>query len=162
MRPHRPESTNQKVMPIPDYQTIHLPLLRALADGRDHRIGDLYQSLADEFGLTAEERSAKLPSGQQPVFHNRVGWAKTHLKAAGLLENPIRGTVRITKAGQELLATNLQKITKNRLLEFPGFLEFWQGSDRAPSNSNQQASGEVEPTKTPLELLNESFNDTPR
>src|SRR5262249_17514156 len=118
-------------MPIPDYQTVQLPLLRALADGQEHRIRDLYPVLASEFKLTDLEIQTMLPSGQQSVFQNRVGWAKTYLKAAGLLENPVRGRVRITAAGRDLLATNPPAITSGLLKEYPGFKEFFHKSNEA-------------------------------
>ena len=71
-------------MAIPDYQTFMLPLLRLASDGQPHAMRDAYEELADEFALTEEERRDLLPSGQQPTFENRVGWAKTYLKKAGL------------------------------------------------------------------------------
>ena len=73
-------------MSLPDYQTLMLPVLKAAADGREHRIVDTVQQLADEFSLTEEERKQILPSGSQFSFSNRVGWAKTYLAHAGLLE----------------------------------------------------------------------------
>ena len=65
-------------MAIPDYQTLMLPLLRTLQDGRPHPVGDIVQSLSDEFRLTAEEREQLLPSGRARLMRNRVGWATTY------------------------------------------------------------------------------------
>jgi restriction system protein len=62
-----------------------LPLLRYTQDGAEHRLKDAVQSLAAQFKLTDEELNEFLPSGQQPVFINRIGWARTYLKKAGLL-----------------------------------------------------------------------------
>ena len=76
-------------MPIPDFQTLMLPLVEAFADGREQTIRDLTAHLVDLFQLTGKEREELLPSGQQTIFSNRVAWAKSHLKAAGLLENPM-------------------------------------------------------------------------
>ena len=41
----------------------------------------------NQFNLTEEEQHELLPSGKQAIFDNRVGWARTHLKKAGLLES---------------------------------------------------------------------------
>ena len=71
-------------MPIPDYQRCMLPLLRYASDGQEHQLKDAALKLAEEFGLSQEEVSEFLPSGQQPVFINRIGWARTYLKKAGL------------------------------------------------------------------------------
>ena len=60
-------------MPIPDYQTIMLPFLKFSSDGQEHRFRDAVDALADEFKLTDQERRELLPSGQQPLFPNRVG-----------------------------------------------------------------------------------------
>jgi restriction system protein len=76
---------------IPDYETCMIPLLRLLADGEVHIMKELTRLVADHFNLTDEERQWMLPSGQQSYINNRVGWAKSYLKKAGLLENPSRG-----------------------------------------------------------------------
>ena len=86
-------------MAVPDYQTVMLPLLELASDDQDHRLRDVVETLSDEFSLTREERSELLPPGQQRVFHNRVGWASTYLKQAGLLEAPRRGLFHITQRG---------------------------------------------------------------
>lgn len=65
---------------IPDYQSIMLPLLRIASDKQEHTFRDIVEELAGEFKLTIDERTELLPSGQQPIFDNRVGWAKTYLK----------------------------------------------------------------------------------
>ncbi len=63
----------EKTMPIPDFQTIMLPLLRVMADGQEHSIRDMVSCLAKEFELTEEELSELIPSGKQTRFDNRVG-----------------------------------------------------------------------------------------
>lgn len=67
-------------MAIPDHQAVMLPLLKRLADGKEHKHSNLIDELGSEFGLTEEELSERLPSRTQKVFTNRVGWARTHLK----------------------------------------------------------------------------------
>jgi restriction system protein len=74
-------------MAIPDYQTLMLPLLKRLADGKEHKHSRLVDELGSEFGLTGEELSERVPSGTQKVFLNRVGWARTYLKKAGSLDS---------------------------------------------------------------------------
>lgn len=74
-------------MAIPDYQTCMLPFLQHLADGAEHTLRDAEESLAEHFNLTPAERAELLPSGQQGIFKNRIGWARTYLKKAALLES---------------------------------------------------------------------------
>jgi restriction system protein len=65
-----------------------------------------------------------LPSGQSLLFANRVGWARTYLKKAGLLDAPRRGMVSITERGLEVLKTNPKRVDNSLLKQFPEFLEF--------------------------------------
>ncbi len=118
-------------MPIPDYQSLMLPLIRHLADGQEHLLRDLIDQLAAECSLTEAERKELLPSGQQPVFDNRVGWAKTYLKKAGLLESPRRGWVRITQRGLDVLEQKPERITVSFLKQFEEFRAFI-----TPNNTN--------------------------
>ena len=66
-------------MPIPDFQTVMLPLLKYIGDGNEHTIRETIDHLAVVFNLTAEERQELLPSGADVLFDNRVRWAKFHL-----------------------------------------------------------------------------------
>ena len=111
-------------MSIPDYQTIMLPLLKLVENGREYSLRDITENLADNFKLTKEERKELLPSGQQAVFTNRVHWAKTYLKQAGLLENTRRGYFRITERGKQVLKEAPDKIDVKYLEKFPEFIDF--------------------------------------
>lgn len=86
-----------------------LPFLTAVADGQPHAIRDVIETVADAMSLTAAERSETLSSGQRAIA-NRVGWARTYLKKAGLLESPKRGVMQIAQLGQQILAENLPQI----------------------------------------------------
>jgi restriction system protein len=111
-------------MAIPDYQTCMLPFLRFLADGHEHSLRDAEDALAAGFSLTPAERAELLASGQQGIFRNRVGWARTYLKKGGLLESPKRGIFKITDRGREVLSSNPNRIDAKYLERFPEFLEF--------------------------------------
>jgi restriction system protein len=63
-------------MTIPDYQSVILPLLNFISDGKEHSIREAYDFISDHFGLSEEERNELLPSGRQAIIDNRVGWAK--------------------------------------------------------------------------------------
>jgi len=83
-----------------------LPLLRFLGDGELRSNQEIYETLEGQFSLTDEEKRQLLPSGKQRVFINRVAWAKSHLKQAGLLDSPKRGYYRITERGRTLMESN--------------------------------------------------------
>ncbi len=127
-------------MPIPDYQSFMRPLLAALSDGNEHRVRDLYEALAKEFDLTQAERTHLLPSGKQPVYQNRIGWAKTYLAKAGLVSQPKRGVVAITDAGRAALENN-DIINNDVLKEFESFQEFVGKS--AAGNGGKAASDKL-------------------
>jgi restriction system protein len=109
---------------IPDFQTLMLPFLRLLGDGREHRASDAVEVLNEEFGLSLEERQQRLATGPQTVMRNRTGWVCTYLKKAALIESPIRGTYVITKRGLSVLASNPERIDVKYLEQFPEFVAF--------------------------------------
>lgn len=109
---------------IPDYQSIMLPLLKYMGDKKEHHIRDATEQLADEFNLIEDERKELLQSGKQTIFDNRVGWAKTYLKKAGLLESTRRGYFKITKRGLKVLEDRPNNIDIGYLKQYPEFIEF--------------------------------------
>ena len=86
-------------MTIPDYQKIMLPLLDFSVDEKEHSIGDAIEYISHFFNLTEQEREELLPSGQQYIIDNRVGWAKTYLLKAGLIQSLRRSYFNITEVG---------------------------------------------------------------
>ncbi len=102
---------------IPDFQTLMLPLLKFIADEKNHSTKDAVIHLASEFKLTEEELNEWLPSKSQKVFYNRVHWAKAHLKMADLIENVNRGIFKITVGGKRILLKNPERITIRYLSE---------------------------------------------
>jgi len=109
---------------IPKYEEIMLPFLKYLSDEKEHNLSETHGALANEFKLTDEELKELLPSGQQPVFRNRLGWARTYLKKAGLLTSPKRAHFKISDAGLALLKENPTEITSKFLTKYDEFVEF--------------------------------------
>jgi restriction system protein len=111
----------------------------------------LVEFLANHFQLTSEERKELLPSGQQPAFNNRVGWAGTYLKKAGLLESPKRGVFHISARGIKVLESNPREIDVKLLSQFDEFVEF----RRKKSNTVGQATP-VLASSSPITTDNET------
>jgi len=148
-------------MSIPDYQSAMLPLLRLAADGNEHRFRDAVEKLAIEFHLTNDERVEMLPSGTAPLFDNRIGWARTYLKQAGLLESPKRGIFRITDQGKQLLAENPARIDIGLLERYEGFRTFRTrkrdtGADVEQSPAQQDVADTLA-NQTPEDLLASAY-----
>ena len=127
-------------MALPDYEMCMLPLLTALADGNVHTVRELSNQMSDHFGLTEHEREQLLPSGHQSVIHNRVGWAKTYMKKAGLVANPSRGKIQITDEGRVVLAEGRTELNCAYLKKYPAFVDFWN-QKRKKSISDDLATG---------------------
>ena len=141
---------------IPDYQSLMLPLLQLTSDRQEHKYRDLIEKLALEFKMTDEERKEFLASGNQAIFDNRVGWAKTYLKKAGLLDSPKRATFVITELGLQTINKNPDHIDAKYLRQFPAFLEFINASRN--DNENDDEIILPEPTKqTPEESLDKAY-----
>lgn len=111
-------------MPIPDFQSIMLPLLKLTADQKEYRRQDVVGPLAAELNVTPDEQAQRIPSGLQEVFVNRIHWARFHLVKSGLLESPKRGVFRITDRGLKVLASPPPRITLAYLEQFPEYAEF--------------------------------------
>lgn len=111
-------------MSLPDYQTIMLPLLKFAGDGQEHSSREAINFLANEFGLTDDERKELLPSGSQALFDNRVGWATTYIRKAGLIESKRKGIFKITERGKQVLSENLERLDNKYLEQFSEFIEF--------------------------------------
>jgi restriction system protein len=111
-------------MAVPDYQSIMLPLLKQISDGGIYTVRDLIEGLAQYFKLSEEDRRELLPSGAQSAFNNRVGWARTYLKKAGLIDAPKRATAQITQRGLDVLKKHPIRIDVAFLKQFPEFIEF--------------------------------------
>lgn len=137
-------------MTIPDHQQLMLPLLLEIADGKEHYAKDLVRKLSDRFKLSQEARESLLPSGQQTIIGNRVAWSKTYLKKAGLIVQPSRGIVQLSKIGAEVLSKKPTKIDNEFLKQFSEFNEFL-GSENLTDNNAEAApfdSGDQIPEET--------------
>lgn len=138
-------------MTIPDYQSIMLPLLKFAGDNQEHTIREAIEHIADSFKLTEQDRKEVLPSGSQYIIDNRVGWARTYLKKAGLLETPKRSYFKITSLGLDVLKKNPSAINVKFLEQFPLFIEF--RNTKKEKDENEEHEVETGSTQTPQELL---------
>lgn len=143
-------------MAIPDFQTTMLPLLKLSADGKEWKIADATERLADEFELTSEEKGQLNPSGRARTFYNRVAWAKVYLAKAGLITPTKRAHFVISQLGKDALAKPPERITIKYLTQFPDFQEFRKDSEGEIGASGEPESDQApgaESTLTPDELM---------
>lgn len=139
-------------MAIPSYQSIMLPLLSAVADGKVHKMRDLIHELSDHYALTEAERTEVLPSGNK-TFGSRAYWARTYLMKAQLIQQQGRAHIQITERGKDVLAKNPSTIDVNFLKQFPEFVEYYSGPTKDGGGEGGGAVKEPEPPETPDEML---------
>lgn len=144
-------------MPIPDYQTLMFPVLRAFCDGPTS-VKSILPMLREEFAITDEEAQELIPSGSETVLANRAHWARTYLSKAGLLRSPKRNLHEITEAGTTLLASGVTRIDNRTLSKMPGFSD-WK--DLSKSDQPKDQVDHQEPSKfvgiTPEDQMASSY-----
>lgn len=144
-------------MSVPDYQGFMQPFLVLMGDGGEHSLQEAYEVLPERLGLSEEDIKAILPSGKQAVYKNRIGWARTYLKKAGLLETVRRGVFRITERGKEVLREGAMKIDADYLMRFEGFREFKEGKTKEVDGGDGGGEG-----KNPEEVLEYAYEEMNR
>ena len=140
-------------MPIPDYQSLMLPALKALAGGAETPISAVRQNVAAAEGLTPDDVRELLPSGRQPVFTNRISWAVKYMERAGLLERVRRGAYRLTVEGERLLAQAPLRIDNKVLRNYPAYVEWSANKNVRSPNQHTAPALPDDPADTPEEAL---------
>jgi restriction system protein len=111
-------------MPVPGYQDFMLPLLTLVADGQEHKISETIDAVADQLGLSDDDRNLLLPSGTQTQLHNRISWAITYLTKSRLMEKVGRGRFRIAPRGINVLKESPARIDNAFLNQFEEYRAF--------------------------------------
>jgi len=143
---------------IPDFQSIMLPMLKLLEDGSSRTLNEVMKILADYFKLSQEHLKIKVPSGQMGLFRNRVGWTRSYLKKAGLIQYPERGVYQITQIGKDFLATNPSKLRMKQLEQFPDYQE-WRKTFNETDTISKQKNHTTSEEQTPEEVLAATVKD---
>lgn len=145
-------------MAVPKYDELMKPLLMAVQDGKIYKMKEVNAKLAKQLNLSSDDLAEMLPSGRQTVFKNRVAWAKTYLKKAGLLDSPARATIVITNAGKQVVADNPEKIDSKYLEQFPSFVDFASASE--PLDDSNPAPAATKPSDlTPDDQLEDAYKE---
>jgi len=142
-------------MAIPDYQTLMLPVLEALGDGKERPVREVIERVADRVQLSDADREELLPSGRGALYVSRIHWATTYLVKAGLAVRPRRAVVQLTEEGRRVLATLPERIDNAFLERYPSFQGFRRRAEGGrPSPASIVTTGEHE---TPDEALERSW-----
>ncbi len=142
-------------MAIPDYQSLMLPMLNLVSDEKEHSLKETTETLGREFNLTEADLAELLPSGRKTRFYDRVGWAATYLRKAGLLNSSRRGRFEITERGLAVLKESPARINVKFLEQFDEFVEF---QARHEKGGDEASIPEVEP-QTPEEAIEAAYQN---
>src|SRR5437868_9187761 len=144
-------------MPIPDYQSLMLPVVQLAGDDKEHPLPQIRQQIAAELKLTEKELAERLASDRQTVFVSRIAWAVQFLKQAGVLNATKRGVYRISERGRLLLNGHPSEITVKTLRQFPEFVEFEGHSSGSETAATGPVAALPESKATPEESLESNF-----
>lgn len=137
-------------MPVPKYHELYAPFLKTLKDGSIHTMKEIKRSVADQMSLTETDLAERLPSGKQAVFDNRIGWTRTYLKKAGLIESPARAQFILTEEGKKALP-DADVIDDKYLRKYASFRAF-QNLDSAEEEPAVDVA-----EKSPEEILEDAY-----
>lgn len=144
-------------MPIPDFQTFMRPLLSTISNGLEHDLKEVKTSLIKEFFVTEEEQQIKIPSERAYLFDNRLGWANTYLKKAGLIASQRRGFLQITEQGKTFLNIHPIQIKVSDLKSIEEFKSFHTTKDTNTTKEIVEIS--IEDTeKSPEEIIDSAYD----
>lgn len=139
-------------MAVPKYNEIMPEFVRYLGDGALHTIKEIRAYCADAFKLTEEDRQKTLPSGSN-MFNDRVGWARTYLKKAGLIESPSRAHFKLTATGMDAFQKGPEVVTVAYLTQFESFQQFYGKS----INTESAEAASIDTSDSPVETIEQAL-----
>lgn len=140
-------------MPVPDFQSLMLPVLREFAPGVDTALSAVRERVVTTEGLSANDTQETFPKSNRRIFAHHVGRAVSHLMHAGLIERVRRDVYRLTQEGEYLLSRNPPRIDTDMLQDYPEYLE-WVKKKRLTSPDVEAAPGlSGDSQETPEEAL---------
>ena len=142
-------------MAIPTYEKFMFPVLKILSDGQVKSKKEIAGAIIKYFRFTEQDLSETLPSQAQLTYFNRMSWAITYLKKAGLLISPARACFQITEEGKSIVENNIKDLDSKYLRRYESFLEFENLSHR--QEKNNRTGEDIRDTTTPLENIINSY-----
>lgn len=149
-------------MPVPKYYQFFPSILDCLADGKEHNLKEVAEYCANKFNLSDEDKREALPSGQ-PTYLNRVGWARTYLKKAGLIDRTSRSVYVITDLGEEAVKNGSSNVDLEYLRRFDSFNEFSNPKNTQLDNCvdiNKKEESPQEQLELSIREINSSLCDS--
>lgn len=151
-------------MPVPKYDEMMVPVLRRIGaePGVVVTSKQLRQFVIEHWGLSDSEVAETISSGFERYANNML-WACTYLKQAKCIESPKRGNYLITERGRDLLASGVDKLDRQALMEYPEFCDFLNRSRKPkqiPSDIVEESASEsasTEDSESPEDIIEAAF-----
>lgn len=129
---------------VPKFELFLYPFLKVLEDGKIRTKKEMDDLLAQYLNLSEDDKVERTKNGTHSKLSDRVQWAGTYTRMAGLSMSPDRGQYQITEEGKKLLQTNINKISRKFLIEnYPSFRAF---ATKSNSTNESQNTIELEPS----------------
>ena len=146
-------------MAIPKYNELYRLVLLSLQDGGTHSMKEVRDFIISTLHLTEQDLAETLPSNpKSSVFSGRVGWAKTYLLKAQMIDSPQRGHIFITPSGKALLESGISITNTVLAQKCPEFLDFYRrknsGSDSITLTPDEV---QAEAPETPQETFDRVY-----
>ena len=146
-------------MPVPDFQSLMLPVLKALSDGSEVRVAEVCTRVAAAEGLTSDDLLERTRGGHTTKLKDRVSWSITHFLYAGLVERVRRAVYRITSDGKQLLSRDPTRIDLKLLLQYPAYVEWKNRPHRKSPRIERPEQQDYESEETPEETLDRAAGE---
>ena len=89
---------------LPRYDALMQPILQALAAlGRSGTVEEIDNAVVASLNLTQAQLDMTYPASGAAIIPDRLSWARSYLKIAGLIASERRGVWVLTNAGREAL-----------------------------------------------------------
>lgn len=138
---------------VPPYHVLMLPLLKVMSEGKEMTTNQTKDAVAKYLGLTEEALVERLESGTQTTFDNRMGWARTYLFKAGLLDRPRRAIYVISDNGKKLLLNPPTAIDADYLRSYDRFNDFFPANAARSEKAQLVVQNDSDDELTPEEQI---------
>lgn len=147
-------------MAVPDFQSIMYPFLSTIQDGQTYSLNDVVEKLSKYFKLSQEDLREKIPSGKQPLFRNRVGWARNYLNKAGLVNTSTRAHYQITELGKQALNHATKKYINISFLRRYESFQQWEATFNSEKRNDMTTNSDNlnEEIETPEILIGQAMD----
>lgn len=147
-------------MAVPKHSDLFRIVLEQLKDGKAHYYNDCVLYVARKLNISDEDCQQTLPNSSRSLLKDRVQWALTYVRQAGLVQSEKRGFNRLTNEGRRVLHDTSIELNKDYLMQYESFRKFVSKGKKEKGNSSLRSSDDTE--GTPKERMDAAFNELNR